>query len=208
MLFCIISLSIATDFQHLADLANQRYGLQAKQTVLSLETLVNDLKSAPESEKLRKVNSFFNLHINFVSDQDNWGEKDYWATPLESIGKNKGDCEDYSIAKYIFLRELGIPDERLKLTYVKARIGGPDSNVFQAHMVLSYYATPTSEPLILDNLLSEIHESSRRVDLRPIFSFNSQGLWTGITNNTKGSSLKSLSRWGDVLTRIKNDGIE
>lgn len=208
MFFCIISLSIATDFQHLADLANQRYGQQAKQTVLSLETLINDLKSAPESEKLRKINSFFNLHINFVSDQDNWGEKDYWATPLESIGKTKGDCEDYSIAKYIFLRELGIPDERLKLTYVKARIGGPDSNVFQAHMVLSYYATPTSEPLILDNLLSEIHESSRRVDLRPVFSFNSQGLWTGITNNTKGSSLKSLSRWSDVLTRIKNDGIE
>ena len=208
MFFCIISLSIATDFQHLADLANQRYGLQAKETVLSLETLINDLKSASESEKLRKINSFFNLHINFVSDQDNWGEKDYWATPLESIGKNKGDCEDYSIAKYIFLRELGIPDERLKLTYVKARIGGPDSNVFQAHMVLSYYATPTSEPLILDNLLSEIHESSRRVDLRPIFSFNSQGLWTGITNNTQGSSLKSLSRWSDVLTRIKNDGIE
>lgn len=208
MFFCIISLSIATDFQHLADLANQRYGLQAKQTILSLEILINDLKSAPESEKLRKINSFFNLHINFVSDQDNWGEKDYWATPLESIGKNKGDCEDYSIAKYIFLRELGIPDERLKLTYVKARIGGPDSNVFQAHMVLSYYATPTSEPLILDNLLSEIHESSRRVDLRPIFSFNSQGLWTGIANNTQGSSLKSLSRWSDVLTRIKNDGIE
>lgn len=208
MFFCIISLSIATDFQHLADLANQRYGLQAKETVLSLETLINDLKSAPESEKLRKINSFFNLHINFVSDQDNWGEKDYWATPLESIGKNKGDCEDYSIAKYIFLRELGIPDERLKLTYVKARIGGPDSKVFQAHMVLSYYATPTSEPLILDNLLSEIHEGSRRVDLKPIFSFNSQGLWTGITSNTKGSSLKSLSRWSDVLTRIKNDGIE
>lgn len=208
MLFCIISLSIATDFQHLADLANQRYGLEAKQIVLNLETLIDDLKPAPELEKLRKINSFFNLHINFVSDEENWGKKDYWATPLESIGKRKGDCEDYSIAKYIFLRELGIPDERLKLTYVKARIGGPDSNVFQAHMVLSYYATPTSEPMILDNLVSEIHESSRRVDLRPIFSFNSQGLWTGITSNTKGSSLKSLSRWSDVLTRIKNDGIE
>ncbi len=208
MLFCIISLSIATDFQHLADLANQRYGSQAKDTIISLETLINNLRTASESEKLRRINSFFNLHINFVSDEDNWGEKDYWATPLESIGKNKGDCEDYSIAKYIFLRELGIPDERLKLTYVKARIGGPDSDVFQAHMVLSYYATPSSEPLILDNLLSEIHESSRRVDLRPIFSFNSQGLWTGIANNTKGSSLKSLSRWSDVLTRIKNDGIE
>ncbi len=208
MLFSIMSLSLATDFQHLADLADQRYGSHAKETILSLETLIDNLRSAPESEKLRRINSFFNLHINFVSDEDNWGEKDYWATPLESIGKKKGDCEDYSIAKYIFLRELGIPDERLKLTYVKARIGGPDSDVFQAHMVLSYYATPSSEPLILDNLLSEIHESSRRVDLRPIFSFNSQGLWTGIANNTKGSSLKSLSRWSDVLTRIKKDGIE
>ncbi len=166
------------------------------------------MKSAPEAEKLKRINSFFNAHINFVSDKANWGENDYWATPLESLGTTKGDCEDYSIAKYIFLRELGIPDERLKLTYVRAKIGGPQSKVSQAHMVLSYYATPTAEPVILDNLISEIHESSRRVDLRPIFSFNSQGLWTGIKTNTKGSSLKSLSRWSNVLTRIKNDGIE
>lgn len=166
------------------------------------------LRSAPDNVKIKKINAFFNAHITFVSDKANWGEKDYWATPLESLGKSKGDCEDYSIAKYIFLRELGIPDEQLKLTYVRARIGGPQSKVSQAHMVLSYYATPSSEPLILDNLISDIHEGSRRVDLRPIFSFNSQGLWTGIKTNTKGSSLKSLSRWRKVLTRIKNDGIE
>jgi predicted transglutaminase-like cysteine proteinase len=208
MLFCIISLAIATDFQQLANLAQQRYGNQAKQTILELESLLTDLKTASEPEQLRQINLFFNNHINFVSDQANWGENDYWATPLESIGRNKGDCEDYSIAKYTFLRSLGIPDERLKLTYVRAKIGGPHSKIVQAHMVLSYYATPTVEPVILDNLVSEIHESSRRVDLTPIFSFNSEGLWAGGANNTKGQSLKSLSRWSNVLTRIKNDGIE
>ena len=198
--------AIATDFQQLAKLAEQRYGSQAKQRVLELESLFTRLQSAPESEQLARINTFFNHYIDFVSDQDSWGTSDYWATPLESLGKSQGDCEDYSIAKYTFLRALGIPDERLKLTYVKAQIGGPHSKIFQAHMVLSYYASPTEEPVILDNLVSEIYKSSRRVDLKPVFSFNSAGLWIG--NSTKGNSLKSLSRWSDVLTRIKNDGIE
>lgn len=208
MFFVAFSIAIATDFKQLANLADQRYGNHAKQTILELESLLGSLQTASEPEQLKRINHFFNANINFVSDKQNWGKKDYWATPLESIGTTKGDCEDYSIAKYIFLRELGIPDERLKLTYVRAKIGGSRSKVVQAHMVLSYYATPTAKPVILDNLISEIHDSSRRVDLTPIFSFNSKGLWTGIKNNTKGSSLKSLSRWRNVLARIKNDGIE
>ncbi|MEE9332022.1 MAG: transglutaminase-like cysteine peptidase [Methylophilaceae bacterium] len=208
MSFCIFGFAIATNFQQLANLAKQRYGEQAKQTVLNLESLLIDLQSASEPEQLKRINLFFNTHIKFVSDKSNWGKKDYWATPLESLGIKKGDCEDYSIAKYIFLRELGIPDSRLKLTYVRAKVGGTYSKTFQAHMVLSYYATPTSEPMILDNLISEIHKSSRRIDLTPIFSFNSEGLWAGVSNNTKGSSLKSLSRWSNVLKRIKNDGIK
>lgn len=207
-IFFIVSLAIATDFQQLANLAEQRYGNQAKQTILALETLMIELKDASEPEQLRRINQFFNTHIDFVSDQEAWGESDYWATPLESLGRKVGDCEDYSIAKYTFLRVLGVPNERLKLTYVRAKIGGPHSKTFQAHMVLSYYATPSAEPLILDNLVSEIHEGSRRIDLTPIFSFNSEGLWTGGASNTKGQSLKSLSRWSNVLTRIKNDGIE
>lgn len=203
-----LGLAIASDFQRLSNLADQRYGNQAKQRVMELESLFIGLHSAPELEQLQRINAFFNQNIHFVSDQDNWGTSDYWATPLESLGKGQGDCEDYSIAKYTFLRALGIPDERLKLTYVKAQIGGPHSKIFQAHMVLSYYESPTAEPMILDNLISDIHKSSRRNDLKPVFSFNSAGLWVGTITNQKGSSLKSLSRWSDVLIRIKNDGIE
>lgn len=208
ILFCIINVAIATDFRQLAQLAENRYGAEAKQSVLELEQLLIRLETSNEQEKLNRINLFFNSKIGFVSDSEHWGQNDYWATPLESIGTTKGDCEDYSIAKYIFLRALGIPDDRLKLTYVRARIGGPHSNIVQAHMVLSYYSSPTSEPLILDNLISDIHKSSRRIDLTPIFSFNSEGMWAGVSNQKRGSSLKSLSRWKKVLTRIQQDGID
>ena len=207
-LLLMMSLAIATDFNKLANLANERYGEDAKKSIYELQALLIELKSAPEIEKLKRINLFFNDKITFDDDMSVWGVSDYWATPLESIGKKRGDCEDFAIAKYVFLRSLDIPNERLKLTYVRAQIGGPHSKIFQAHMVLSYYATPTSEPLILDSLISDVREASRRVDLTPIFSFNSEGLWAGTANTANGTSLNNLSRWRNVLVRIQQDGIE
>lgn len=205
----LLQISNATDFAKLANLASQRYGDSARNSVLRLQTTVNELKSASDLEKIKRINEFFNSEIKYFDDDINiWGESDYWATPLESLGKERGDCEDFSIAKYIFLRSLDIPNERLKLTYVRAQIGGPHSKIFVAHMVLSYYATPMAEPLILDNLISDIRPASRRADLIPIFSFNSEGLWTGAANTPRGESLNNLSRWRNVLARIQADGIE
>lgn len=107
----------------MANLANQRYGHLAKERIVELESLYMSLRPASELEKLKRINTFFNANIEYVSDQENWGVSDYWATPLESLGKSQGDCEDYSIAKYTFLRALGIPNDRLRLTYVRAQMG-------------------------------------------------------------------------------------
>ena len=208
--FLLLSLSSATDFIALGALANQRYGQSAKNIILKLQLTIDQLQNSTELEKITGINDFFNTQIYYFDDDINiWGETDYWATPLEAIGKQRGDCEDFSIAKYIFLRELNIPNERLKLTYVRAQIGGPYSRVFVAHMILSYYETPTSEPLILDNLIPDIRTASRRTDLFPVFSFNSEGLWTGASNTPLGKgSLANLSRWSNVLARIHADGIQ
>ena len=198
-----------TDFNKLASLAKERYGENVRNSIVELQTTVNALSSAADDEKLKRINDFFNQKIkNFDDDISIWGKSDYWATPLESLGRQSGDCEDYSIAKYVFLRQLGIADDHLKLTYVRAQIGGPHSHIFQAHMVLSYYATSNAEPLILDNLISEIRPASRRKDLTPIFSFNSAGLWVGAANAPKGDATSHLSRWRDVLARMQADGIE
>jgi hypothetical protein len=75
-------------------------------------------------------------------------------------------------------------------------------------MVLSYYETPQSEPLILDNLNTEIYPASSRTDLSPVFSFNDKGLWVGSSSKPKADSQSHLSRWRDVLLRMQLDGIE
>lgn len=205
----IPGIQAATDFSKLRTLAEQRYGERAKNTIIELETLLNSLRDAPDQEKLEKINLFVNDKIRRFDDDINiWGQSDYWATPLESLGREAGDCEDYSIAKYVFLRELGIPNEKLRLTYVRAKIGGPNSRISQAHMILSYYPTPNAEPLILDNLIISIRPASRRPDLVPIFSFNSEGLWTGTSTTPSSDSLSHLSRWRNVLARMQADGIE
>lgn len=205
----IPGIQAATDFSKLRTLAEQRYGDRAKNTIIELEALLNTLRDAPDQEKLEKINLFVNDKIRRFDDDINiWGQSDYWATPLESLGREAGDCEDYSIAKYVFLRELGISNEKLRLTYVRAKIGGPNSRISQAHMILSYYPTPNAEPLILDNLIISIRPASRRPDLVPIFSFNSEGLWTGTSTTPSSDSLSHLSRWRNVLARMQADGIE
>jgi predicted transglutaminase-like cysteine proteinase len=195
------------DFGKFSNLARQRYGEEAFKNTLELQELITTLKSAPETEKLKQINNFFNRKINFAEDIDVWGQSDYWATPLESLGRQAGDCEDYGIAKYTFLKILKVPNDKLRLTYVRAEIMNQDRRVVLAHMVLSYYATPQSEPLILDSLVPEIMPSSARKDLTPIFSFNDKGLWVGSGSQPKGDSTSHLSKWRDVLTRIQADGI-
>jgi predicted transglutaminase-like cysteine proteinase len=161
-------------------------------------------------DKLRRVNEFFNRRIRFADDREVWGQGDYWATPMETLAKGQGDCEDFTIGKYFTLLAAGIPDEQLRLVYVKARIGGSGSSIQQAHMVLAYYSAPDAEPLVLDNLITEIRPASRRPDLTPVFSFNSQGIWAGAMGGTAPSAggIGRLSRWQDLLQRARREGFD
>lgn len=196
------------DFNKLASLAQQKYGDEAYNNFIELKSLTNKLKSASELEKLTQINNFFNQKILFADDIDLWGQSDYWATPLEFMGIGAGDCEDFSIAKYVFLKSVGVPNEKLRLTYVRAELIENFNKKIKAHMVLSYYATPQSEPLILDNLVPQISAASSRKDLSPVFSFNDKGLWVGNSTKPKSDSQSNLSKWRDVLARMRTDGIE
>lgn len=210
-LLCVVWVVAAPDYDRILQLAQARYGDRAVQVVQAWQEMMLSAQSLGEADKVRRVNEFFNRRIQFGEDQAIWDVNDYWATPLEFMGRGIGDCEDFSIAKYFSLRSLGVPLERLRITYVKARIGGPRSEITQAHMVLAYYEDPTGEPLILDNLITEVRPASRRGDLMPVFSFNSEGLWTGAGSAEKkdaGSSTARLSRWRDLIARMRAEGYE
>lgn len=214
LLACMIVLGLgvaAPDVDKMLQLAATRYGASAEQTVRDWQTMMQGAVALSERDKVRRVNEFFNRKIQNGEDQALWGSSDYWATPLETMGRGSGDCEDFAISKYFSLRSLNVPNERLRITYVKARIGGPYSDIVQAHMVLAYYEDPAGEPLILDNLITEVRPASRRGDLLPVFSFNSDGLWTGsggLESKVLGSSTTRLSRWRDLISRMQAEGYE
>ncbi len=210
LLLLVASLAMAVDFDRLLHLMNQRFGQSGVQTLHDWQKMMNAAGQKNSTEKLRQVNEFFNRRVRFAEDRQIWGESDYWASPLETLGKGAGDCEDFTIAKYFTLLNLGIPNEQLRLIYVKARIGGMNSSITQAHMVLVFYPTPDSEPLVLDNLITEIRPAGRRPDLVPVFSFNSQGVWQGAAgNNAPGpGGVGSLSRWQNLLLRARAEGFE
>lgn len=184
--------------------AASRQGGQAVRLYRAWIDLVRGIDKADEKAKLVEVNQFFNHRIQYLDDMTVWGQSDYWATPLEMFGKGAGDCEDFVIGKYLTLRGLGVSPEKLRLVYVKARIGGAQSSVTQAHMVLAYYTAPAAEPLILDNLVTSMLPASQRADLTPVFSFNAEGMWVGGASQNRG--VERLSRWQELLVRARKEG--
>ena len=189
--------------------AREHYGAQAVETVQMWRRMLDSSAALDERAKLEAVNTFVNRVVMFEDDQLVWGQADFWATPVESMGRGQGDCEDFSIAKYVSLGILGVPIEKLRITYVRAELGVPGAGVSQAHMVLAYYTSPDAEPLVLDNLVGEIRPASRRPDLRPVFGFNSQGLWVAGQSNgpAQADPTARLSRWRDLLSRMHQQGL-
>lgn len=200
----------AADFDRLLASLTQRWGQAPAAKFHAWRAVVQAGSTATDAERIKRVNTFFNQQIQFSDDNVVWSQPDYWATPMESIGRGAGDCEDFSIAKYFTLLQTGVASEKLRLIYVRAKTGSAESAPTQAHMVLAYYAQPDAEPLIMDNLIPDIRPASRRPDLVPVFSFNSAGVFAGIAGGESAAAggTGRLSRWEDLLRRAKAEGFE
>lgn len=182
--------------------AAARIGPRAVSEAPQLLQMIERAAALDEDRRLALVNNFFNQRIAFRDDIEVWGQIDYWASPLESLDKGRGDCEDYAIAKYFSLVSAGMPIAKLRMVYVRAMVGGRSL----AHMVLAYYAQPGAEPLILDNLMADVRPASQRTDLQPVFSFNSEGLWQGVGSTPNGDPLARLSQWRELLAKVRAEG--
>ncbi|MEA3374314.1 MAG: transglutaminase-like cysteine peptidase [Campylobacterota bacterium] len=176
----------------------QQYGFYARKRVEAMNALFIHIDNYSDKQKLQEINDFFNRSA-FVSDQNNWGVKDYWARPLEFLGRDRGDCEDFVIAKYFALKKAGLSSEKLYFTYVKSLTLG------QAHMVLSYYQQPDALPLVLDNLNHKILTADLRKDLLYIYSFNSDALYLSKQKRLgriAPSGIKKHKEWEKFLGSI------
>ena len=214
VLVCLVWLGQAAhggaDFERLLSTFSQRWGTGLTVRFNAWQSLLQTVRGGTDAERMKRINDFFNRQIKFGEDSVIWNQPDYWATPLETLGLGAGDCEDFAIAKYYSLKEVGVSPEKLRLIYVRAKTGSSDAIAPQAHMVLAYYAQPEAEPLVLDNLINEIRPASRRPDLVPVFSFNSEGVFTGVSGKeaTPAAGTGRLSRWEDLLKRARAEGFE
>jgi len=129
--------------------------------------IVDGLRGKDVMTQLRAINTEMNKRP-YISDQVNWNLPDYWATPLQFLQKG-GDCEDFAIAKYMALRDLGVPVDDMRIVVLN------DLNLRIAHAVLAVYVT--ADPYILDNQISKVVPASSIHHYQPVYSINETGWW-------------------------------
>jgi predicted transglutaminase-like cysteine proteinase len=130
--------------------------------------LINAVRSKSGRAQLDQANRGINAVIRFVSDFTQYGEADRWSAPLATFATAKGDCEDYAIAKYAALRDVGFPIDDLRVVLVR------DRTIRQDHAVLA--ARLDGRWLILDSLRSEVIEDSRVPNFTPLFALDHRGV--------------------------------
>ena len=178
---------------------SSKYGSSGKNRVEAWDSMIESSKNESLLNKIKNVNDFFN-QITYKTDAAHWKQKDYWATPFEFMGTGAGDCEDYAIAKYFSLVKLGIPDDKLRITYVIYK--KTNSRFEQAHMVLTYYHKTGAEPVILDNINRTLQLASKRNHLKPVYSFNASGLWQAKTKGDTRVGDNNLKSWKNLIDRF------
>ena len=184
--------------ERLIEVYGKRFGAGAAERLQAWKHYARTRGGSPATERelLEEVNRVLN-RIAFVDDAVHWGAEDYWATPAESVASNGADCEDYTIAKYFLLKELGVPIARLRMTYVKSL------KLNQAHMVLAYYPRPDADPLVLDNLEDRVRPASQRTDLIPVYSFNDEEVWVEMRG--RSGSPQQIRNWTALIQRLERE---
>lgn len=202
---CFLLLVLAAEWglafsEQVLEAVEKKYGSPARDRIDGWSKLIQqELHQFSDSEEntLARANDYFN-QVQWLSDLEHWGQEDYWATPVETLATNGGDCEDFSIGKYFSLLQSKLDPSKLRITYVKSL------TYDQAHMVLAYYERPDAEPLILDNINKSVLPASQRQDLMPIYSFNGESIWLARDRGRKlkGDSQTSLPKWKELNERM------
>ncbi len=176
----------------------QRYGEPARARIEAWLELVQSHRDDSELDKINRVNDFFNA-VPYADDSELWGKRDHWATPLEFLSTGAGDCEDYSIAKFVTLLRLGVPSDKLRVTFV--------TTPRRPHMVLAYYPSADADPLILDNAVTATLPHSQRRELRPVYGFNADSVWIWEEEGQaqRAGSSRQVESWRKLTARMRRE---
>jgi predicted transglutaminase-like cysteine proteinase len=132
------------------------------------ETFIQSQKGNPDKVAvLKAVNRFVN-NVKYIEDVANWGQSDYWETPYEFFSKG-GDCEDFSIAKFITLQKIGFDNDDMRIVI----LNNTRTNILHAVLVVKVGGTA----YLLDNQIPIVEEANDIRYYRPIYSINETNWW-------------------------------
>ena len=182
----------------------KQHGIAAAERLRKVHDFIITNQYKPVAEKLKLVNDYMNA-LPWIADPDIWKMPDYWATPFETLTTFGGDCEDIAIAKYLTLRLMGIPDDKLGFAYVQT------SNK-ERHMVLVYKESKDIPVVVLDNQHPDVVSATKRRDLLAIYAFQNDGTLYLIKDDGKNDRKikmkvehKKLEMWASAKKRSRKN---
>ncbi len=178
-LTCILD---AKDFKLNPNFTIKNPSPQSKYILKDYEKFINKIKYKKKSEQIKLINSYLNSMRARYDGKRN--VDDYWSTRGEFLSRGGGDCEDYAIAKYYTLKDLGLKDKDMCLLVVR------EKHSKSYHMVLGVW-TNSHVPIILDNLSFKVLPFTKRVDLIPKYCINESGYYS-ITKKGKKKRLNII----------------
>jgi predicted transglutaminase-like cysteine proteinase len=130
--------------------------------------IVDNATTLEGRARIGVINRSINLAIRPADDGKD-GAVDEWSSPLATLAKGAGDCEDYAIAKLLALRAAGVDADDMRLTIVH------DVRRAQDHAVVAVRLD--QRWLILDNQRLVMLEDKVIRNVRPAASIDSSGVW-------------------------------
>lgn len=156
----------------------------AQRVIKTMKIELSEYRSASIFEMAKDIDKMMNKK-EYIVDQKNWGQSDYWETPVEFM-KHGGDCEDFAIAKYIALRAMGVPESRMRVAIVQ------DLKKNMPHAILIVYTE--KGPYILDNQSQIIRSASAVKHYKPIYSINRQAWWLHTTPDSASNTIVASAK--------------
>jgi predicted transglutaminase-like cysteine proteinase len=150
--------------------------------------LVDRLTASGRHGQLAAVHDFVNA-VPYVTDAAKFGVEDHWQSPLDFLD-GSGDCEDYVIAKYFVLRQLGWADADHRIViYI-------DRSTQVIHAILA--ATMDRRAAILDNRSPRVGSPADYPAATPKYALNVGHRWVFV-------NLANQPAGGEATAEIRMD---
>src|SRR5882724_17758 len=172
----------------------------ASPAALQFLAIIDAAKLREGRARLGEVNRAVNLAIRPVSDLVQYGQIDVWSSPLATLARGGGDCEDYAIAKYVALRLAGIAPEDLRIVVMHDTIHGDDHAVAAARLDGHWLMLDNNRMMMVEDTYIRNYRPTFVIDQHQVMRYADTPLLANATGPVPAAPLavSSLVRTGQV----------